>query len=635
MGKKDPFIEGVIFVTRKGNAFVSHEDYDEDIEVEAHKTGTALHGDTVKVLVYPRVQNRRQQGEVKEVLIRAKHRLVGTTVFEKGQTFFEADDRHIPLKFEIEKGDNIKPKEKVYVELLSWTDPKQKPKVRILENLGPKGNHEAETRAILLSHDIDTRFPAAVEKEAEDIKKAHKISTDERFDFRDRTTFTIDPVDAKDFDDALSLKELDKDWFEVGIHIADVSHFVRPGTALDQEAKARALSVYLVDRTIPMLPEILSNDLCSLNPNEEKYAFSAVFEMNLNGDVRKRTFGKSVIKSDKRFTYEDAQEVLNGKSELFKKELDILENIAQSLRKTKTAAGAIEFDTEEVKFELDKDKKPIRVYKKERLETMRMIEDFMLLANREVASFVSNKKNGKTLDTFVFRVHDVPNVEKIEELFSFLHALGYDVHANEKDLTPKDIQKILEQIENKPEAATIKTAILRSMAKATYTTTNIGHFGLAFEYYTHFTSPIRRYPDLMVHRLLDNFLKGVKEKKDIMVRFEQILRDATQKEISAMTAERDSIRMKQVEYMKDHVGETFDGVITGATEWGVYVEEKDSKAEGMIRLKDLSDDYFTFDPKSYSVIGTKTKKKFAIGDSVKVKLIGVNIDDRTIDWSLI
>jgi len=597
--ENNPFKEGSIFITGKGVGYVSIEGKDEDLEISPNKTGTALHGDKVKVLIYPKIQNRRQQGEVTEVTERCRTKFVGEIIKEKNSVYFKADDKHIPVFFEIEGG-NPNPRNKIYAELLPWTDSKQKPKVKVLEILGEKGDHETETKAILLSHEIDTSFPEKIEAEAKKIKQNFKIETTGRKDFRDRTTFTIDPVDAKDFDDALSIKKIDEDFFEVGIHIADVSHFVIPGSELDKEARERSFSVYLVDRTIPMLPEILSNDLCSLNPKEDKYAFSSVFEINLKGEIRKSWFGKTIIKSDKRFSYEDAQKVLDtGKGE-FGEELKTLEKIAQSLRGKKQKAGAIDFDTEEIKIELDQNKKPIKIYKKERLETMRLIEDFMLLANREVATLVTDKKNGKGLETFVFRIHDLPNREKIESLSVFLGALGYEIEVRDKDITPSDIQNLLEKIKDKPEEATIKTAVLRSMSKAVYSTSNIGHFGLSFKYYTHFTSPIRRYPDLLVHRLLLNYLEEKGQKKDLKIRYENILREATQKEISAMEAERDSIRMKQVEYMKDKVGEVFEGIINGVTEWGVFVEEKETKTEGLIRLKDLGRDYFKLDQKTYA-----------------------------------
>lgn len=629
--------EGIIFITSKGVGYVHIPDREDDIEIAPDKTHTAFHKDTVRIKLLGELSGDRMQGEVVEVLKRARTTCVGTTFAFNGGLAMRPDDRHIPKDFILQDAPQLPANTKIYVDIVSWGDAQNPPIATIREILGPKGDHEAETKAILLSNNIDTRFPEAVEREAEKIKREFHISLDGRKDLRDRITCTIDPADAKDFDDALSLKDLGDGFFEVGIHIADVSHFVRPQTALDTEARSRGFSVYLVDRTIPMLPEILSNDLCSLNPHEDKYAFSAVFEMNLAGEIRSRWFGKSLIESNKRFSYEEAQEVLDGTKDIYTQELKTLEKIAQALRTKKEAAGAIDFDTEEIKFELDEHKKPIRIYKKERLETMRMVEEFMLLANREVAFVVAHPKNDTPAPTFIYRVHDLPNPEKIENLSIFLDALGYSLGTSDKhtDLTPTDVQKLLTHIEGSPEEATIKTAVLRSMAKASYSTHNIGHFGLAFSYYTHFTSPIRRYPDLMVHRALQNFLTHTPEKKDVALTYENILRNATEKEISAMNAERDSIRMKQVEYMQNHIGEIFEGTITGATEWGVYVEEKNTKSEGMIRLKDLGGDYFELDPKTYAVVGSKTKKKFAIGDKIQIRLVGVNIDERTIDWALV
>lgn len=633
--KKDvgnPYIEGVLFVNRKGVGFVSHDSLTEDVEIPSHKLDSAFHGDTVKVLLYPK-SDRRRQGEVTEVLERAQTHFVGTLEEKEGKMFLKPDNARIHRVFSVEQKENLKPKYKAYGEVTSWGDDKNAPTINITEVLGEKGDHEAEMRSIVLAHDIDTSFPNVVEKEAEALKKEHKISTEGRLDLRDRKTCTIDPHNAKDFDDALSVKNLGNGKYEIGIHIADVSHFVRLGTELDLEARERAFSVYLVDRTIPMLPEILSNDLCSLNPNEEKYAFSALFEMDMEGNIHSEKFSKSVIESDKRFTYQEAQQVLDGKlqSPLYE-ELKILETISHAMRKDRARQGAIDFDTEEVEIELDEAKRPIKITKKERLETMRIVEDFMLLANKQVAKFLAHNTDVKTS---VYRVHDKPNPEKLESLSILLKALGFKTLKDLVNISPKDIQKLIRMVEDKPGEQTVKTAILRSMAKATYTTTNIGHFGLAFEYYTHFTSPIRRYPDLMIHRILQGALEHNKQKDDLYTRYENILRKATEKEIAAMEAERDSIRMKQVEYMKEKVGEIFTGKISGMTEWGVYIEEVNTKIEGMVRIKDLGDDYFMFDEKTYSITGSHTKKKFALGDEVKVRLVGVNVDDRTIDWTLV
>lgn len=490
-----------------------------------------------------------------------------------------------------------------------------------------------------------------------------------RADFRDITTFTIDPKDAKDFDDALSYEEIGEGKIRVGVHIADVSHFVRPGTALDREAIRRSFSTYLVDRTIPMLPEVLSNDLCSLNPNVDRYAFSAVFDIEKStGKVLDRWFGKTVINSDKRFSYEEAQELLTsplsasqkdpllnagegknvalplhlgegqsrkaGRDEVFRGPLFELNRIANIYRAENKKNGAIEFETDEVKFELDEKGKPIRIYKKARLDTMKMIEEWMLLANREVAKFISDKIK-KRGGASIFRIHDNPKMDRIEDLAIFVRALGHELPIKNGEVSAKDINALLQQIEGHASESLIKTAAVRSMAKAVYSTKNIGHFGLAFEYYTHFTSPIRRYPDLMIHRILENHLNGGKISKDEISRFEKIATESSEKEIVVAEAERESIKYKQVEFMQNKVGQEFDAVISGVTEWGMYVEHPDTKVEGMIRLKEMTDDFYELDQKNYCVVGQRTKKKYSLGDSVRVRLASADLDRKTLDFKLV
>jgi ribonuclease R len=528
--------------------------------------------------------------------------------------------------------------DKVYVEIVEWDEQVGYPVGKVLEVIGRHGEHNTEMRAIVLERGLAYDFPEEVITEAKLIeKKEKKISPEERAkrrDFSNTPTFTIDPVDAKDFDDAISMKFLPDGTYEIGVHIADVSHFVREGTALDKEARERGMSIYLVDRTIPMLPEVLSNDLCSLNPKEEKLTFSSVFIMNDRGDVLDRWFGKTIINSWKRFTYEGAQDVLEGKSEEYKKELLKLNEIAKKLREQKEAAGAIDFETDEVKFILDETGKPIKVYKKTRKDAHKLVEEFMLLSNREVAQFMW-KANERNQGAFLYRIHDVPVLEKIDNLTILVKALGYHLPVTKKGVAVKDLKNLFKQIAGTTEESLIKTAAIRSMAKAVYSTQNIGHYGLAFEYYTHFTSPIRRYADLVVHRLLHRELTGGKMAKGEASKFQKIADDNSEKEIKAAEAERASIKYKQVEYMREHLNESFDGTISGVTEWGIYVEEKETKCEGMIKIRDMSDDEYTFNEKTYSITGARTKKKYALGDTIRFKVVGADLEKKTLDYALV
>jgi ribonuclease R len=511
----------------------------------------------------------------------------------------------------------------------------------IIQVLGKAGEHNTEMEAILYEKGFEINFPEDVEAEAKRLEQTEKpipqTEITKRKDFRNTTTFTIDPKDAKDFDDAISIKKLQNGNYEIGIHIADVSHYVREKTMLDIEAVKRQFSVYLVDRTIPMLPEVLSNDICSLNPQEEKLTFSAVFEMTLDGKIISRWFGKTIIKSDKRFTYELAQDTLDrGQGEYFK-ELKTLDEIAKKLRKEKTAHGAIDFEQDEISFELDSTGKPISISKKTRLDSHKLVEEYMLLANKEVAEFIFKAYKKTNSDSpFIYRIHDLPDNEKITALSVFVKALGYELPIKKGvNIKAIDLQNLFKQIEGKAEESMIKTAAVRSMAKAIYSTKNIGHFGLAFEFYTHFTSPIRRYPDLLVHRLFEKHLKDEKLPKSEWIKYEKISTDATEKEIRAAEAERDSKKYKQIEFMQNKIGEIFDGTITGVTEWGIYVEEKNTRTEGMVKIRDLGDDYYILDQKNYCIVGQKTKRKFSLGAQIKFKITSVNLDKRTIDCVLV
>ncbi len=634
-------LEGIIRVTGKGvGYFKNPKDEDNDFEVQPEVINGALNGDKVRVELLDKEVYGRKQAKVIEMLERKKTSFVGT--IEKSESpeatgfFLVPDDKRMyrDIFVPLESALNAKPSDKVQVELVEWPDPSKSPKGKVVRIIGHAGEHNTEMQAIVYESGFEIDFPPDVEREAKEWKEkfAKEDHLKDRKDFRETTTFTIDPADAKDFDDAISFKKLANGDFEIGVHIADVSHFVTPKSALDKEAEHRGTSIYLVDRTIPMLPEILSNDLCSLNPNEDKYAFSAVFIMNLNGEVKERWFGKTLINSDKRFTYEEAQEILDNKSGLFFDELDTLNKIAYKLREQKFKNGAIEFETEEVKFVLDEKGKPIRVYKKTRKDTHKLVEDYMLLANREVATYLHMEGKKNTKAAGVYRIHDAPDREKILNLATFVKALGFELKNKDGETTAEDITAMLRSVEGTPAEMLVKTAAIRSMQKAVYSTANIGHFGLAFEYYTHFTSPIRRYPDLLVHRLVYRFLTKGKVEADEITKYQHLSEESSEREMEAAEAERASIKYKQVEYMSEHVGEEFDAIVSGVSEWGVYVEEVETKAEGMVRLKDMTDDFYELNEKLYAVVGKKGGKKFSLGDKVRVKLTNADETKKVLDF---
>lgn len=652
-------LTGTIRTTGKGMGFVEVEGFPEDVVIEPEFVNTALNGDEVEIILtgkYFKTQRGRpgqktpaaqggfaqQAGQVVKILRRAKKSFVGVLIKDEGKYFVRADDRkmYVPIHIPDEKLNAATEEQKVLAQITNWAHNAPYPEGIIAQVLGNKGDHETEIQSIILDRGIDTNFPPEVIAESEQIEKEEKplpqAEIAKRKDFRNTLTFTIDPVDAKDFDDALSFKDLGNGLYEIGIHIADVSYFVREGSAIDAEAIKRGTSVYLVDRTIPMLPEVLSNDLASLNPHEDKFAFSAVFVMNDEGQVQERWFGRTIINSNVRFSYETAQALLDkGSGEHFK-ELNKLNTIAKVLHKQNHKAGAIEFEQEEVKFKLDEHGKPIDVYKKEPLETHKLIEKFMLLANREVAEFISKTQEKSPSAASIYRIHDLPDKERIQELSMFLQALGYHLPNKKGEVTSQDINKLLAEVTGKPEESLIKTATIRSMAKAIYSPSNIGHFGLGFEFYTHFTSPIRRYPDLIVHRILQNILEGNKKKvKDEFNQLKRIAEHSTEREIGAAEAERASIKYKQVEYMSEHIGEQFDGVISGVAEWGVYVEDARTKCEGLVPIRELGDDYYIFNKKTYSITGERTKKEFRLGDKVRFEVVKADLDNKTLDYRLV
>jgi ribonuclease R len=638
---KKQAISGSIRIAGKAMGFVELLNHEEDILIETENLNTALNNDKVEIELLPKKNGQRLSGKVVKVTSRAKSQFVGTLEKDKNRFFLVPDDKKVYRDIEVENNPILSSSLglKVLVRFKSWDDPKKNPVGEILKVVGKKGENNAEMIGIALEKGFDSDFPSDVKEEAEDIARKFAVIPDEevlkRKDFRQTLTFTIDPVDAKDFDDAISFKKLGENLFEIGVHIADVSHFVVEKSALDKEAKDRGFSVYLVDRTIPMLPHELSNDICSLKPNEDRLAFSSVFVVDGEGYVKERWFGKTIIHSAKRFTYESAQDVLNGNSNEHKDELEILNLLAKKMRDRKFKNGAIDFEQDEVRFDLDETGKPIRIYKKERLDTHKLVEEYMLLANREVAEFIYKaREKNKSKEPFIYRIHDLPNQEKIAELGIFLKALGHDLPATKGKVSAKDLQVLFKKIEGKAEESMIKTAAVRSMAKAVYSTGNIGHFGLAFEYYTHFTSPIRRYADLLVHRILFHHLNGTKIPPHEWHSYEKMAHDNSEQEIAAAEAERNSKKYKQVEYMQDKVGQIFTGIVSGVTEWGMYIEEKNTRCEGMIKLRDLKDDFYVLDQKNYCLLGEKTKKKYSLGDEVNFKVVSADMERKTLDYIL-
>lgn len=627
---------GTIKTTAKGLGFVvDPKNPDQDIRLEEGTLNTALNGDTVEIEI------GKDSNKVLSVISRAKAKYVGTITLEENLAIVIPDDKkcytkfNIPLKFvgDAKKGD------KVHIQFTAWNDPKTLPDAEVIRVIGKKGQNDAEMESIVLEKGFDTRFPPAVEEEAKKIEKnkedTFKTEVPKRRDMRGTLTMTIDPIDAKDFDDAISYKKLPDGKYEIGVHIADVSHYVTEGSALDAEALHRGCSIYLVDRTIPMLPEVLSNDVCSLNPHEDKLTFSSIFIMDDKGKVYERWFGRTVINSTRRFTYEDAQASIDNGGE-FADELRTLNSIAKKMQAEKFSRGAIEFEQDEIRFILDENGKPTGVYKKERLETHKLVEEYMLLANREVAKFIADSvEKNKISPGSIYRIHDVPDKERIADLAQFVKALGYDLKTKDGTVTAAAMNSLMKQVTGTPHDALVKTAAIRSMQKAIYSTKNIGHFGLAFTFYTHFTSPIRRYPDLLVHRVLQEHLTGNTFNMKDISRYQNIAEQSSEREVAASEAERASKKLKQVEYMSERVGQTFEGTISGVSEWGVYVEEVNTKCEGMIKLRDLGGDFYEFKEKSYSVVGQRTKKKFTLGDKVKFKVAGADIDRRTLDYVMV
>lgn len=641
--KRGHIFETTLRVTRKGVGFADLPDREDSVRIEHEDLKTALHGDRVRLTLHPHMPGKLQTGEITEIIYRYRTQFVGTVDKRDAATFVIPDDQRMYQNFILNRKDaeQVESNQKVHIKMTEWTDMHTNPAAALISVIGNKGDNETEMQAILYEQGLTPKFPPEVEKEAQRIP--HTISDEEidaRRDMREVETFTIDPETAKDFDDALSFREREDGNIEIGIHIADVTHYVTPGSAMDEEAAKRGVSIYLVDRTIPMLPEALSNDLCSLNPNEDKLAFSAVFTISKEAlkekkiDIVEEWFGRTVIHSNTRFTYEDAQEVLDSKEGPHENALETINGIAKILQKKRFDEGAIAFEKDEVAFELDAEGTPIAVHIKKRFDANKLIEEFMLLANKRVAEFIE-KKDPDMEQYFIYRVHDVPDQDKIAELSAFLKTLGYELKSGPNGPRSKDVNNLLNEIRGSAEEDLIQTAMIRSMSKAVYSTKNIGHYGLSFKHYTHFTSPIRRYPDMMVHRLLATYLSGKKPSKEQMREYEACSRYVSEMEQTAAEAERNSIKYKQAEFMQDKVGKVFTATITGVVEWGLYVSEDTSKAEGLIHISNLPGDYYTLDENKYSLIGEKTKRKFQLGDSVTVRLTGVDLDKRQIDYELV
>ena len=640
------YVTGTIDMKQGGKAYViPDEEGREDIQIAPNNTHHALHGDTVKVLMFPQRKMHKPEGQVVEIIKRAKTRFVGVIQRQERFAFMVSDSRTMPVDIFIHIDDlgGAENGEKVLVEMTDWPERMNNPVGKVIKRLGKPGDNNVEMQSILAEYDFPLDFPKEVEEEAKKIKKPTKKEIASRRDFRDVTTFTIDPADAKDFDDALSFQELPNGHVEVGVHIADVSYYVKPGSAIDREAYERGTSVYLVDRTIPMLPEKLCNEVCSLRQDEEKLCFSVVMEMDNKGKVYDTWMGKSVIKSNRRMAYEEAQEIIESNTvpdgSPVGKAILALHAIAQKLRAARYKSGAINFETQEVKFQLDENAKPIGVYIKESKEANWLIEEFMLLANKTVAEYIgkpsksSATSKSRNTRTFVYRVHDEPNPEKLNTFVEFVAKLGFSMKTSSRKALAESYNRLFENIAGRGEEHMVDTIAIRTMSKAYYSTENIGHYGLAFPYYTHFTSPIRRYPDLMVHRLLERYLQGGTSVK--AAEYEDYCKHCSIMEKKAADAERTSVKYKQAEFLADKLGQVFPALISGVSKWGIYAEIEGNKCEGMIPIGSLKDDYYMLDEDNYQVIGRRHGRCYKLGYPVHIRVRKVDLLKKQIDFDLV